>query len=220
MYDYAVASPPGSGKRSRLDLERARTLHGAQTYGLLVERDCAALLAWLGDKPAARLAPDCLQEFARTHDWTPGYLRGIVEQVRGAIRLAAAETVDQARARLAAVSTDLREEARAFGDFGPAVAAMRLESDLLIPKQSTKTVTSVSIVARIQQAEQRAGLVTVQADQVVTTVETGPDPEPEQLEPEPAPVVVAARLAPPGESPGPSRMEVEQLAAPCDPGEG
>jgi hypothetical protein len=191
---------------------------GTLTYGMLVERDCAELLAWLVSGPGRCLTVDSLAEYARAHEWTRGYLRGIVERVRVTLRSQSPETVDQVRTRLAVQSSEIRDEARDAGDFAPAVAATRLEADLLIPKQTKTTVTSVSIVARLEQAEKRAGLV--QRTRTVETVTTETSGEPEQ--PVPFGVGLGVGVLPPAPVPWPEpeQAEPERVdTGPCDPGE-
>jgi hypothetical protein len=200
--------------KSRHQLESA-------TYALSRERDARALIAYIADTPSCVLSFTALSDYARANGWTPGYLRGIVSHAQGILGSESPETVERARARLAAQSSEIQAEARDAGDFAPAVAATRLEADLLIPKQTKTTVTSVSIVARLEQAEKRAGLV--QRTRTVETVTTETSGEPEQPE-QPAPfgVGLGVGVLPPAPVPWPEpeQTEPERVdTGPCDPGE-
>lgn len=140
---------PDNPRKNRHTLAERGSSHGAESYRLLLERDCAALLEWLGETPFRDLSPDCLREYAAAHKWTPGYLRGIVERTKAYLQEAARETAEQARARIVAMADEIRHDAHAMADFGPAVSALKLQADLLVPKVEQHQHVHAHFVAEI-----------------------------------------------------------------------
>jgi hypothetical protein len=76
--------------------------------------------------------------FARSLNWSRGYRHTIAELVRDELVHQCRETAEQARARIVRQSQDLYKEARLSGEYGPAVGALRLQADILLPKEAEK----------------------------------------------------------------------------------
>lgn len=92
------------------------------------------------------LAEDCTRcllgqewvDFGRARGWTGGHRRAIAELVRAEFRKRCDETAEQARDRLVIHTQNLHREARLSGDYGPAVSALRLQGDWLLPQEIEK----------------------------------------------------------------------------------
>ncbi len=109
--------------------------HLGAKYLLLREAEATRMLAWIADAPGRGLTMEGLEDYAENQFWTRGYLRAIIDLARGMLAKASTETVEEARRRIAEQSNILHDEARAVGDYGPAVSALKLEAELLVPRE-------------------------------------------------------------------------------------
>lgn len=149
-----------------------------------VQVDVAACVAWLGAMPTRSLSTQGVRDWGAAQGWTPGYLAHIVEQVRMELRRCTSETVEQARARLITKSEQLMESitdykyGRGAGEHAgtevlmdpttgepirvidqtAALAHLRFQADLLIPKETERSlhVHVQNDMAHLSDAELRA----------------------------------------------------------------
>jgi hypothetical protein len=169
---------PKHPRKNRHTLAERGSFHGAMTYRLLVQRDALDLLTWIGQAPARELAEDALKSYAMAKGWTPGYLKGVVATAQAHLQEASAETAEQARHRLvselraeAAACDDLViGTAPMIGkgegggsivmrdrdgndlrrrDRSAVVAFIKLQAELLVPKEAEKHVHAHLFVARL-----------------------------------------------------------------------
>jgi hypothetical protein len=129
-----------------------------------IEQDAMKLLAWLAESPAHSWWGANSAAWAKSQEWTSGHfdvVKGCAVKLLQAARL---ETAEQARVRIVDTAERHRVSAIENGDISAANAALKMQGDMLVPKEIHQTTTHQFIVqapAPIKEAEAWAETVRI-----------------------------------------------------------
>lgn len=130
----------GEKARSYKIMESAYREDAPKTNECAVQliKDAETATLWLAEDSNRSLLGQNWVDFAYSKGWTRGYRHEIASIVRDELVHRCHETVEQARARIVSQCDETRRSAMLMGEHGPAIAALRLQSDILLPKQAEK----------------------------------------------------------------------------------
>jgi hypothetical protein len=98
--------------------------------------DCVEALRWLAADPTRMMVGQEWVDWTHERKWTGGHRKAVALLVREELVNRCEETKEQARARLIIHTNGVYRDARLSGDYSPAVAALKIQWDKLVPDEA------------------------------------------------------------------------------------
>lgn len=129
--------------------ETPTDIEQAENEATLV-KDGLLAFQWIAADPCRSMIGQEWADFGHSQGWTRGYRHAVAELVRDELVHRTRETAEQTRARIVNDAANIHQEARRSGEYGPALGALRLQADMLLPKEAEKTEVHLhAYVARL-----------------------------------------------------------------------